>query len=303
MDREEIIQKVKNITNIDNDEVTTLCQDNIDDIQDNEICTNIYNHDFSFLTDYGEINTTPSYTTGTVSVTQDSTTVTGSETSWTSSMVGRYIKIADDDEYYEISSVDSSTQITLTSAYIGSTASGQSYTIYKIFYPLASDFKKMKWIKQIVTPKRLIEIPEITMAELITDEFDESGEIVGYALSGQDSSGNTLIRFTPIQTTRKRVYYCYEKTLPSINSTGAESLIPSKWHMLFVYKLAEIVFRANDLEGKANDMAMQFERKLQAFIREDKSKTKDRIDIMADECVVPRLNRVHLPYDHFPKVL
>lgn len=298
MNREEIIAKVENITGIDVDEVTDICEDWIDWVQD-DICRR---HDFSFLIDYGQINTTPSYSTGTVEITQDSTTVTGTGTVWTSDMVGRLIKFSGSDEYYEISAVGGNTSLTLSSAYIGTTDTDATYEIYRVYYPLASDFKKMKWVKQIITPARLKPLPELTFAEYVPDEFDYSGELVGYILSGVDSSGYTLIRPYPIQTTRKRIYYCYKKQLPTINTTGATSAIPSDWHMLFVYKLAQFVYHRNDNMGqKETQMYQMYEEDLKKFIAEDSQKTDDISYQMQDEITSRSIPMAHLPYNHFER--
>lgn len=79
------------------------------------------------------------YTTGTVSaVTSGGTVVTGSGTTWTTSMIGRFIRIANSDTankgdgfWYEIANVTSTTSITLTAPYEGTTISAGSaaYTI------------------------------------------------------------------------------------------------------------------------------------------------------------------------------
>jgi len=72
------------------------------------------------------------YTTGTITtLANGSTSVTGSGTSWTSSMVGRYFRIDDDMEWYKISAVGGSTSITLEKEYQGVSISGgsESYTI------------------------------------------------------------------------------------------------------------------------------------------------------------------------------
>jgi hypothetical protein len=68
------------------------------------------------------------YSTGTVSLTANSRTVTGSGTTFTSSMVGRFLK-APDGLWYEISGYTSATSITLAKTYEGSTVSGATYTI------------------------------------------------------------------------------------------------------------------------------------------------------------------------------
>ena len=79
------------------------------------------------------------YTTGTVDAVSG-TTVTGSGTTWASPMAGRYLRItptnvaatSGDGIWYEISTVGSTTSITLTNSYNGTTltsAAGAAYTI------------------------------------------------------------------------------------------------------------------------------------------------------------------------------
>lgn len=279
MNREEIIAKVAHFTNIDTTEATQVCQDHIDTIQDNDICGA---YDFSFLKDYSEITTAPTYTTGTVSITQDSTSATGSGTSWlTATHTGRIIKFNSDSEYYEITAIVDGTQVmTLSSAYIGDTDTDATYNMYKIYYDLPTDFKKMVWAKQIDTPDVILPLREITTVNAYTDEFDYSGNIQAYILSGLNSSGTPQVRFYPMQTTRKKVHICYIKKLPTINSTGATSKIPSSVHMLFVYKLNEIIFDMHSMPNRAAKEAVKFNNMLQAFIKEDKSITRDSIDTM-----------------------
>lgn len=76
-------------------------------------------------------STNANYSTGTLSVTQNSTTVTGSGTSWatvTNAEAGEYIKLPDG-KWYKITQVGSNTSITIELPYPGTTASGQTYTI------------------------------------------------------------------------------------------------------------------------------------------------------------------------------
>jgi len=83
------------------------------------------------------------YTTGNISaVTNGGTTVTGSGTSWNSTMVGRMIRItnlgttnAGDGVWYEISAVASTTSLTLAEPYEGTTISAGSaaYNISETF--------------------------------------------------------------------------------------------------------------------------------------------------------------------------
>ena len=68
------------------------------------------------------------FSTGTVSISNDSTTVTGTGTDWTLELEGRFIFLRD--HYYEVSSVDSSTSITIANTYSGTAdISGGTYII------------------------------------------------------------------------------------------------------------------------------------------------------------------------------
>lgn len=69
------------------------------------------------------------YNTGTVSVTSGSAVVTGSGTAWTTYVDAGQGFMGPDGKLYEIASVVSATQITLSKVYAGSTASGQAYSI------------------------------------------------------------------------------------------------------------------------------------------------------------------------------
>jgi hypothetical protein len=304
MDRETIITYVKEVTGIDTTRVTTLCQYYIDEVQDLHIARNIYEHQFSFLKAYGYLNLSPYYTTGTIALTQDSTTVTGTSTVWTSTHVGWLLKVGStDDEYYEVSAVAGNTSLTLKNAYIGSTASGQTYALYKVNYDLASDFGNMRWIKQMDSPARVIPKKELSFTDLQPDEFDPSGEVSGYIIGGKNATtGYVMIRFTPIQTTRKVLYYCYDKNLATCNGTGVSSSIPTAWHMLFVHKLAEFVYEAHDMPAKARVEEAKFNNMLKVFVNEDAAMLRDTNTVMSDEAIYRDNSRpyVHLPSQYSP---
>lgn len=77
------------------------------------------------------------YTTGTISLTNASATVTGSGTTFTAGMVGRYLmvarSVAGDGYWYKVSAFSSTTSITLEQAYEGSSVSGVAYTLGEQF--------------------------------------------------------------------------------------------------------------------------------------------------------------------------
>lgn len=76
--------------------------------------------------------TAADYTTGNVvSIANGATALVGSGTTWTSAMVGRFIRITSDGYWYEIAAVPSATTITLKKPYKGTTISAgtEAYTI------------------------------------------------------------------------------------------------------------------------------------------------------------------------------
>jgi hypothetical protein len=69
------------------------------------------------------------YKTGTISVTNGSATVTGSGTAWIANAAIGEALYAPDGRLYEITNIASDTSMTITPAYLGTTQSGQTYTI------------------------------------------------------------------------------------------------------------------------------------------------------------------------------
>ena len=88
------------------------------------------------------------YTTGTLTATKGSTTITGSSTLWNTAndfsinnmRAGGKIRINGGFEVYEISSIASDTSAVLTSRFTQDTVSGASYVYFEDEYALASDF-------------------------------------------------------------------------------------------------------------------------------------------------------------------
>lgn len=99
----------------------------------------------------------PVYGDGTIAVTLDSRTVTGTNTVWTSAMVGRKF-LGPNNEYYKIAAVASSTSLTLTEPYQGATVtSGGSYQIWKDEYVLYPDVFSIIDFVNYADPVQLME--------------------------------------------------------------------------------------------------------------------------------------------------
>ena len=158
--RGKIASTVSNISNVTTQ--PTLINDSI-----NIALDRVYQHfDWPYYMDSknGVILTADDYSTGLVTVNNGSVTVTGNaSTVWTSSMVGRKIRIGSDKPYYRIIAVGGVNSITVDNPYQGTSVVNSSYDIYKDEYRLRPDLDKQKMARQLqngvpmmdLTPKLL----------------------------------------------------------------------------------------------------------------------------------------------------
>jgi len=154
MQRSDIAYAIRKISNVTSD--TVLENRSIQIALDRT-----YQHfDWPYYLQWGAIRTVATYTTGTAIVTNGSTTVTGVGTTWTSAMVGRKFRHADEAAYYRIASVTNTTTLVLEQAYQGDTDStGSSYTIYKDEYRLAPDMDKNRTAIQLQNRMPITDVP------------------------------------------------------------------------------------------------------------------------------------------------
>jgi hypothetical protein len=90
----------------------------------------------------------PPYSTGTVAISQSGSTVTGTSTLWDSLNVqsvanvrlNSKIKFAGSEVVYRVNSTPTTTSLTVTPAYIGTTLTAGTYTAYDDEYALPTDY-------------------------------------------------------------------------------------------------------------------------------------------------------------------
>lgn len=96
---------------------------------------------WSWLMKRGQFLPPVSYTTGTVAVVRNSTTVTGTATVWGAAHVDLQFRIGTATPIYTIASVDAIAQtLELDDEWGGSSATGKTYEIYQCYFPAPSDF-------------------------------------------------------------------------------------------------------------------------------------------------------------------
>lgn len=124
--------------------------------------------------------TTADYSTGTIEVTNGSTAVVGTGTTFTAGMVGKMIRVATDNAFYRIATFTDSTHIALSSNYAGSTGSGKTYTIFSSCTDQWKDFGSANSItdpRQMDTYEDWVVIPNnnnFALLNVTDDSFNSS---------------------------------------------------------------------------------------------------------------------------------
>lgn len=116
----------------------------------------------------GDLSKKDFYTTGTIAVTNGNATITGTNTQWTSAMVGLPFRVDEFGELYIIESFTNAGSITLNKKYRGSTGSGKSYTIAPKGSPLirlasAPDDYYYIELEALIKPERLVDTTDYSL--------------------------------------------------------------------------------------------------------------------------------------------
>jgi len=106
-------------------------------------------HNLDYLNSESHFTTIAPYTTGTVDATNGSKTVSGTGTTFTAAMVGRKIRIAQQESYYRIAAFVGATEVTLEAPYQNDTVTDETFSIYKDEYRLAPDVDIYKILRNI----------------------------------------------------------------------------------------------------------------------------------------------------------
>lgn len=191
---------------------------------------------WSWLEKEWQVTTIASYSTGTVTVTNNSTAVTGSGTTWISNHVGGHIRVADGDHYYRISAVGSATTITLDTAYVGTTASGATYEIYKDEYDLGTDVWSVVSARYMDTPIQVVNEDAYHFDWLHPDPNAKANPTT-MVMFGTTSPSTWRVKFYPIPTSAAQIYVKGYQLLSDMSAnTDTAAPMPVRLQQAAVYK-------------------------------------------------------------------
>lgn len=175
--------------------------------------------------------THPSYSTGTVSISQGSTTLTGSGTAWnTANVFGQtnaraYGKLVLNGglEVYEVASVGGDTSITLASRFTQDDLSGADYVYFEDEYDLASDFLRVVDFRFFDTARQFRMLPRNDFRSAYVRSAT-AGKPVSCTIADRPPSGSTaLVRRVLFDRPTDEAYsvpYSYITKNLVVSSTG-----------------------------------------------------------------------------------
>lgn len=201
------------------------------------------------------ITTHPEYTTGTVSVTVGSTSVTGTSTVWTTNndfgqpnaRAGGKIVIAGS-EVYNVSAVGGAGSMTISPAYIGSTDTEATYRYFEDEYALASDFARPYDLRSFDDNGHIEIVGDMDFRRRFPRNRTTSSRVLAACLIDLPFSGNTApvrrVVFGPPPSSAEVIPYTYitknivvatdgtEKA--SFTATTDEPIVPLRYRHVLV---------------------------------------------------------------------
>ena len=166
----------------------------------------------------GEIQIPARVSTGSVSVTRDSVTVTGSSTTWatapTTTTLATNWYFRAESAWYQCAAFSSDTEMTLTTAYSEDTGASKTYNIVKRHHSLAAG---ARWLGDAMLTRLRIPLNVTSIDHLDRDAPGRT--IVGaypdtMAQVGTDSSNALQVEFYPYNDDSEIIHYVYW-TLPT----------------------------------------------------------------------------------------
>lgn len=211
------------------------------------------------------------YSTGTVSITAAArTTVTGSSTLWNTAVTGMgfnnaraggKMTFSGISEVYEVSTVDTDTQITLLNRYTGAALSAASYNYFEDEYALASDFGGPVDYRNFSNDINIPLMPPMQFRQRYprnsTTGRPRAATVIQKAFSGSTTPQYRVV-FNPSPDDEYSIPYHYITTNLAVSSAGVEQtqmtattdepVMPLKYRHAIVLRAAWkwLAFRKDD---------------------------------------------------------
>lgn len=216
-----------------------------------------FDYKFPWAERSGRLILRPQYTTGTVTITKGSQTLTGSSTLWTTTdafgvanaRANGKVLIAGSLTPYIVQSVGGAGSITLSSKFTESDASAQTYVYFEDEYDLASDFLRPVDVQQFSDQHAIPLIGRTEFRRRFPTNSAPSSIPAVACLIDYAPNGNTTpirrVRFAPPPSTSMTIPYSYITSNLAVSSAGVgaanlssdtdEPIVPLRYRHVIVF--------------------------------------------------------------------
>lgn len=180
------------------------------------------------------IQTVTQITTGTVNVTNNSTSFTFSSAP-SVSVANWFIQFGDTENWYEISShTASQTAAALSNTFIGTTNTAATYKLRKVYYLLPSDTGKVLDMRETVSDRKITYVPIRQLDRYVPDRT-QTGDPDFYSIVGMNSSKLFRVEFHPVPSQALNVSVRYYQVASEMSLDADTPLIPEPFHDILVW--------------------------------------------------------------------
>lgn len=156
----------------------------------------------------GELNTQGVYSTGTVSVTRGSRSVSGTGTGWTNEFVGQYFRTRS--VWHRIEAVTSATQLVLQSEFSDQTVADGGYKIAQREYRLAPHIRKLSSIWVHMRLRRPLKLVSREGIDMVIPSRYSTNDVPQYVSEVEpDENGLKRVEIYPFTNSVEMIGYVY----------------------------------------------------------------------------------------------
>lgn len=176
------------------------------------------------------------YTTGTATLTNASTSVTGTGTTWTTAFSNRKIALALGEPHYLFTRTADTTGTIPTGGYAEATATDSEYVIFADEYDVATDVDRIVSVS-VYRPEwggRMIPLEESAM-DAAAFVHGLTGTPMYWTVTNSTTAGTKRIRVWPIPDTAYRIRVRYWKSCSDLSSGSSTSSLGANKDRLLLY--------------------------------------------------------------------
>lgn len=236
------------------------------------------------------------YDTGTVALTYNSVTVTGTGTAFTAGMVGRQLLIGGQGPYYTISAVPDAVTLTLERVYGGASDALAAYQIVLAYLTPPSDFLSLKVVIDVQNNWKL----RINVPQEFLDSLDAMRTYAGTPRVIADyrfsSAGVPRFEIWPRQLAQSRYPFMYWKDAADLASDSDVPIFPIRGDIIKLGALADLA-RWPGTEDRRNPM---FDIRLAAMYDKEYEHEAQSVDVEDQEIYQTAVTFPDMGFDNYP---